>query len=258
MKKRIALENRLKHCKKVITLGVRPNLTDYEPWQLDLIREADVVYYPTAFYADIFDTLGKRTFPNYHTYKYTQDKIKQTALFNLLGMNHPKTRIFYGNRQKSHILKHFSFPFVAKTARGSALGRGVFLIADEDDLERYLMLNGPAYIQDYLQIDRDLRVVVVNGKALHAYWRIASRDEFRTNVSQGGEISTADIPEEGVSFAVRLAALCHVDDAGFDIYFHKGKFGVLEMNMKYGKEGFRAAGIDYETLIDDMITNDEI
>jgi len=65
--KRIALENRLRCCKHVITLGVRPNLDDYEPWQLELIRNAPVIYYPTAFYADIFDCLGKRTFPRYHT-----------------------------------------------------------------------------------------------------------------------------------------------------------------------------------------------
>jgi len=83
-KPRIALESRLRHCKNVITLGVRTNLSDYEDWQVELIRQSDVICYPTVFYADIFDTMGKRTFPNYHTYKYVQDKIKQTALFNLL------------------------------------------------------------------------------------------------------------------------------------------------------------------------------
>lgn len=258
MKTRVALENRLRNSKHVVTLGVRPNLSDYENWQLDLIRKADVIYYPTAFYADILDTVGKRVFPNYHTYKFTQDKIKQTALFDLLGNRHPRTRVFYGNRQKAHILRHFSFPFVAKTARGSALGRGVYMISNDADLARYLGLGGPAYIQEYLDIKRDLRVVVVQGKAIHAYWRIATGEDFRTNVSQGGQINLEDIPREGVSFAVRLAGLCGVDDAGFDIYFHDGRFGVLEMNMKYGKEGFRAAGIDYEALIDKMIENDEL
>jgi ribosomal protein S6--L-glutamate ligase len=96
IKPRIALERRLRNCKNVITIGVRTNLADYEDWQIELIRQADVILYPTAFYADIFDTMGKRTFPNYHTYKYTMDKIKQTALFNLLDISHPKTRVFYG------------------------------------------------------------------------------------------------------------------------------------------------------------------
>ena len=75
-------------------MGLCTNLSDYEEWQLDLIKDADVIYYPTAFYADIFDTAGKRTFPSYHTYKFAQDKIKQTALFDLLGIPHPRTRVF--------------------------------------------------------------------------------------------------------------------------------------------------------------------
>jgi ribosomal protein S6--L-glutamate ligase len=33
---------------------------------------------------------------------------------------------------------------------------------------------------------------------------------------------------------------------------------VLEANMKYGKEGFRKAGIDYTKLMEDMIENGEI
>jgi len=49
-KPRIALERRLRHCKNVITIGVRTNLADYEDWQIELIRQADVILYPTAFY----------------------------------------------------------------------------------------------------------------------------------------------------------------------------------------------------------------
>lgn len=256
--KRIALESRLRHCKNVITLGVRTNLSDYEDWQEELIRKADVIYYPTAFYVDIFDTMGKRTFPNYHTYKYAMDKIKQTALFNLLKISHPRTRVFYGNHQKSKILKHFRFPFVAKIPRGSALGRGVYLIRSEEELAEYNRLTRAGYIQEYFEIDRDLRVVVMRGQPIHAYWRIAKPGEFRTNVSRGATISFDNIPDEGVALAVNTARVCQLDDAGFDICFHNGRYWVLEANMKYGKEGFRQAGIDYYQLMDKMIENGRI
>jgi len=257
-KPRIALESRLRQCKNVITLGVRTNLSDYEDWQIDLIRESDVIYYPTAFYADIFDTIGKRTFPNYHTYKYVMDKIKQTALFDLLKISHPRTRVFYGNYQKSKILDHFQFPFVAKIPRGSALGRGIYLIRNEAELFEYNSLSRAAYIQEYLKIDRDLRVVLIRGRIIHAYWRIARPGEFRTNVAQGGTISFDNIPEEGLAFAQNTARLCQLDDVGLDICFFNGRYWVLEANMKYGKEGFRQAGIDFFKLIDKMIENGEI
>jgi ribosomal protein S6--L-glutamate ligase len=256
--KKIALENKLRDCNNVITLGVRTNLSDYEDWQLELIRASDVVYYPTAFYADIFDTMGKRTFPNYHTYKYVQDKIKQTALFNLLGIPHPRTRVFYGKRQKSKILRHFKFPFIGKIARGSALGRGVYLIENHAELAEYIELGGPAYIQEYLPLGRDLRVVVIGGRPVHAYWRIAKAGEFRTNLSQGAAISLENVPQQGVEFAANIASICRLDDVGLDIYFHGGQYGVFEMNMKYGKQGFRRAGIDYCTLMDEMIEHGQI
>ena len=37
-----------------------------------------------------------------------------------------------------------------------------------------------------------------------------------------------------------------------------GRFYVLEANMKYGKEGFRQAGLDYDQLMESMIANEEI
>jgi ribosomal protein S6--L-glutamate ligase len=255
---RIALESRLRQCKNVITLGVRTNLADYDDDQIEMIRGADLILYPTAFYADIFDTMGKRTFPNYHTYKYAMDKIKQTALFNLLQISHPRTKIFYGNHQKSKILNEFQFPFVAKVPRGSALGRGIYLINNEDELSAYNRLSRAAYIQEYLDIDRDLRVVLIRGRIIHAYWRIAPPGEFRTNVSQGATISFDSIPEEGLALARNTARLCQLDDVGLDICFARGRFWVLEANMKYGREGFRRAGMDYFKLMDEMIENGEI
>jgi ribosomal protein S6--L-glutamate ligase len=254
----IALESRLRQCKNVITIGVRTNLSDYEDWQVKLIREAEVIYYPTPFYADIFDTMGKRTFPNYHTYKYVQDKIKQTALFNLLKIPHPRTRIFYGNHQKSKILNHFEFPFIGKIPRGSALGRGIYFISNDAELSAYNELSRTAYIQEFLEFDRDLRVVLIGGRIMHAYWRIARPGEFRTNVSQGGTISFDNIPEDGLALAQNTARLCQLDDVGLDICFARDQYWVLEANMKYGKEGFRQAGIDYYKLMDQMIENGEI
>ena len=99
-KKAIALEGRLRDCKNVITLGVRPNFSDYDRREMTLIRNAKKIYYPSAFYADMFDAMGKPTFPGYHNYKCVQDKIKQTAMFELLEIPHPRTRVYYGKRQK--------------------------------------------------------------------------------------------------------------------------------------------------------------
>ena len=256
--KAIALEARLRDCRNVRTLGVRTNFSDYSPEEAALIRNAGKIYYPTTFYADLFDAMGKATFPSYHTYKCVQDKIMQTALFELLELPHPRTRVFYGKRQRNKIADYFKFPFIAKIPRGSAMGRGVFLIQNRADLNTYLEQTDAAYIQEYLPVDRDMRIVVIGSRIVHAYWRIAASNEFRTNVALGGKISLDPIPENARELARFAARACGWDDVGIDICEYKGELYVLEGNMKYGKEGFRKAGIDYTKLMESLIENDYI
>ena len=256
--KAIALEGRLKECKNVVTLGVRPNFSDYKPAEADLIRKAKKIYYPSPFYADLFDAMGKPTFPSYHTYKCVQDKIKQTAIFEMLNISHPRTRVFYGKRQKKSITNHFTFPFIGKIPRGSAMGRGVHLIRNRNDLNNYLAQTDTAYIQEYLPLDRDIRVVIIGRRIVHAYWRVAAHNEFRSNIAVGGTVSLASVPSEALELALHTAQLCRWDDVGIDVCRHEGRYYVLEGNMKYGKEGFRRAGIDYIQLMENMIENEEI
>jgi len=254
----IALEHRLRHCRNVRTLGVRSNLWDYAADEIQAIRKAAKIYYPSVFYADLLDAMGKDLFPSYHTYKCVQDKIKQTALFDLLEIPHPFTRVFYGKRQAEKILRSFAFPFIAKIPRGSALGRGVFLIHDEEALSAYMHQSPVSYIQEYLALDRDIRVVVIGDRVVHAYWRLAAEGEHRSNVALGGTISLENVPEEARQLALYTARACGWNDVGIDICTHQGRYLVLEANMKYGKEGFRRAGIDYVKLMEDLIEDGAI
>jgi ribosomal protein S6--L-glutamate ligase len=258
VKKVIALEHRLRCCRNVRTLGVRTNLFDYPEDAIQAIRQAPKIYYPSVFYADLFDAMGKALFPSYHTYKCVQDKIKQTALFHLLGIPHPFTRVFYGKRSLAKITRLFSFPLIAKIPRGSALGRGVYRVDNEADLADYLRRSAVAYIQEYLALDRDIRVVVIGDQVVHAYWRLAAKGEFRSNLAAGGRISLARVPEKALALALHTARVCGWNDVGIDICESEGQFLVLEANMKYGKEGFRKAGIDYFELMEALIANGAI
>lgn len=224
--KAIALGSHLSRCRNVITLGVKTNFSDYTPSEADQIRKASKIYYPSTFYAELFDTMGKQTFPSYHTYKCVQDKIKQNALFDLFQIPHPKTRIYYGRRQQAAIGDHFKFPFIAKIPRGSALGRGVHLIGNDEELRVYLNLTHIALIQEYLPTDRDIRVVVIGNKVAHAYWRVATEGEFRTNVAVGGTVSLEQVPPMALNLARHTARSCRWDDVGIDILPYEGEFYV--------------------------------
>jgi ribosomal protein S6--L-glutamate ligase len=184
----IALGSRLKGVPEVLTLGVKPNFFDYSVQERKLILGAEIILYPTLNYAQFFTTMENRIFPSLETYLYADEKIKQTTLFHMLDIPHPHTRVYYHLHHKD-IIKDFSFPFVAKLARRSARGRGVFKIHNSEELKNYLDLTRIAYIQEYLPHDRDLRVVLIKYHPVLAYWRIRSPDNFRTNLSQGGKIS---------------------------------------------------------------------
>jgi len=225
---------------------------------MELIRQAEIIYYPTTLYVDLFDSMGKKTFPNPTFYRYVGDKIKQTALFVMLGIPHPRTKIYYGEKQKRQILADFSFPFIAKLPRCSSKGRGVFLITNEQELAEYCQRTHIAYIQEYLKIDRDLRVVVINYKVVHAYWRIAPPGQYRSNVAHGATISFADIPQEALAFARQVAVRCKFDDVGLDICFTDGRYYVLEANMAYGQKGFLEANLDRRKILQEMVENGEI
>ena len=254
----IALEKRLRKCRNVITLGVKPNWDDYPDQAKAMMMAAKTIYYPSAFYAELFDTAGVGTFPSYHTYKIVQYKVKQSALFKLLDVAHPQTRVFFGRRQQKRITDLFQYPFIAKVARGSALGRGVYRIDNEEQLERYLVDNHVAYIQEYLPVRRDIRVVIIGDEIAHAYWRVAPEGDFRCNLSAGGGIDPSPVPDEAIALALQTARKCRWNDVGIDVIIHKQRPLVIEANMKYGKQGFRAAGIDYTAMMEKLIDDGRI
>ena len=253
----IALGSRLLGVPEVITLGVKPNFPDYTVRERDLIIRSERILFPTLNYAQFLTTMGKRIFPSLETYLYADEKIKQTTLFYMLGIPHPRTRIYYPLHH-NEILNDFSFPFIAKLARRSAGGRGIFLLRNSEDLETYLRATRVAYIQEYLRHERDLRVVLINYQPVVAYWRVRGSGEFRTNLSQGGKISFEDIPAEGIRLAQESAVKCRFNDVGMDLIHARGTWYVIEANMKYGREGLKMKGLDLKNILRSKLLSGEI
>lgn len=244
---KVAIGSRLKGIKNVTTLGVKPNLEDYPEDQRRLLLESPRIYYPTPYYAFNLALLGKELFPSLSTYYYAGDKIRQFSLFSLLKLPQPRTRIYYPGRFH-FIRKDFSYPFVAKIPRGMDSGRGVFLIRNDTDLDRYLSVSRVAYIQEYLPIDGDIRVVIIQNRVILAYWRKAAEGEFLSNVARGGSIDFHSVPSYAVDLAVTAARRCEFNDVGVDIIVHEGQSYILEANMRFGRKGFQQAGIDVKSV----------
>lgn len=256
-KQYIALGSRLSGVPQVITLGVKPNFFDYNARERALILSSDIILYPTMNYAQFFTTMGKRIFPSLETYIYSDEKIKQTTLFNILCIPHPKTRIYY-HLHHDDILRDFKFPFIAKLPRRSSQGKGIFKINNNNELKEYLELTNVAYIQEYIPHERDLRVILINYKPLLAYWRQRSSGTFKTNVYQGGIIDFRDIPDNALSYAKEYAIKCRFNDVGLDMINADGKWYLIEANMNYGRKALKLRGMNLKEILKEKLINGEI
>jgi ribosomal protein S6--L-glutamate ligase len=249
----ITFSHRYSQCPGVQFIQARPNFSDYTPQEKEWIRAAKKVFYPTPLYVDLFITLGIPIFPSRETYVYSGDKVKQTALYQFLGIAHPKTRVYFGP-QKQRVLHDFPFPFIAKIPRGSSMGRGVFLIRTLQDWEAYERRSAVAYIQEYLPLERDLRVILINHEVILSYWKIATYGEFRNNVALGASMEFEKIPDEALTFAEQVTKRCNFDDVGLDLCHTPDKgWMVLEANMTYGLQGLKEKGLDIRSVLRDFV-----
>jgi ribosomal protein S6--L-glutamate ligase len=253
----IALGARLRSVPEVITLGVRPTFLDYDQEERGLILRAEVILFPTINYAQYFSTMGKSIFPSLETHLYADDKIKQTTLFQMLNIPHPRTKIYYPLHW-GDILADFTFPFIGKIPRNSGRGRGVFLIRNRVELENYSRLSKIAYIQEYLPHDRDLRVVLVNYDPIIAYWRTVAPGNYRANLAQGAGIDFDGVPAEAVTLARETALRCRFDDVGLDLINCRGRWQLIEANTKYGRKALAARGLDIKEITRQKLLSGEI
>jgi len=176
----------------------------------------------------------------------------------MLNVPYPRTRVYYGHKQKQKILDDFAFPLIAKKPRGSAAGKDVFLIEDSDRLERYNKKVNPAYIQEHVQPEIELRVVVINYEKVFGSYRRVVGGDFRGNSVHAGAWQTKDMPGEAITLAKKIARQGGLSDVRVEMIFDGSLFQVLELNFQYDEMGDVHPGQDRFKTIMEMIERGEL
>lgn len=255
---RIAIGEQLKSCPQVITLGERPQMADYTERERRLLGSADTIFFPTARFVDIFATLGKETFPSINCYRLRGNRLKHTILFRLLDVAHPRTRVYYGHKQKAKIIKDFDFPFIAKKIMPTSDSKNSFLIDDPEKLDTYNRSCNPAYIQEYIAGKHELRVVVLNHSKVFGYWREAVADDLRGNLPRDEDWKMDEISPEATSLAKHIARAAGLSYVAVDMIFDGNRLWVLELNFQNEKIGDLHPGKDVIKMIIEMIERGEL
>ena len=213
--------------------------------EMAAIQEADCLLYPEYWQVNtLVYALKKRIFPSIASYHLGHDKIEQTRAFTAVAQQHvPHTLILPSTPSAiEQILDEMVMPFVAKRVR-SSMGEGVYLIETPSQLRDYAAHNEILYVQEYLPLQRDLRVVWVGRKVIAAYWR-EQGDGFHFNVAQGGVINYDDIPPQALKLVEQVALGLGIDHAGFDIALIDGHPWLLEFNLLFGLDGVNRLGVN--------------
>ncbi|HDZ07963.1 ATP-grasp domain-containing protein [Pseudohongiella sp.] len=244
------------------TLGL-PGITVLKPDDLfrqkDLLRQADWVLFPEYWQLNaLVFGLNCRVFPSEASYRIGHDKVEMTRAFQVVAPEHtPWTPIEANTADgRERLWQLMSLPFVAKLPKAS-MGEGVWLIESRQDWQRYCERTPVLYVQEYLPIDRDVRVVVIGDRVVTAYWRTQSDRGFYNNVAKGGQIDRSPVPAVVTNLALRLARTLGVDHAGFDIALVDNHPYVLEFNRLFGNQGLAQGSAIRDAILDYLVSKSE-
>ena len=189
-------------------------------------------------------------------------KIAQHGVFIENNIPIVPTNIFY---TKDQILNGnmggdiWGWPVIAKHEKGYQ-GKSVRKFDSWEEEEKFVKkINeknlGMFLWQKFLPTRWDIRVVIVDGKAIGGMKRSAVGEEFRSNFSLGGAVEEWKLSNEEKNLAEKVAKVCGLDYGGVDIMKdNEGKNYILEVNRQCQFQGFeKATGINVAGEVVDMI-----
>ena len=173
-----------------------------------------------------------------------KDKLYSQQILGQSNLPVPKTLLVKHPIDIEFVEKSLNYPIIVKTLSGS-FGAGVFLVENRKQLKQLMRMaeiTKPSYniiIQEFIEdsYGKDLRVFVLNGKVVGCMMRQSTDDDFRANITRGGEGIPYQITEEIEFLSGECARLLNLDIAGVDLLFNNGSYSICEVNSSPGFEG---------------------
>ena len=173
-----------------------------------------------------------------------KDKLYTQQILGQSNLPVPKTLLVKHPIDIDFVEKNIGFPAIIKTLSGS-FGAGVFLAETKrqfKDLIKLAEITKKSYniiVQEFIKesFGKDLRVFVLNGKVVGCMMRQSTDEDFRANITRGGEGIPYAIDEDIEWLGGESARLLDLDIAGVDLLFDDSGYQICEVNSSPGFEG---------------------
>ncbi|MDY0401858.1 hypothetical protein [Sulfurovum sp.] len=145
----------------------------------------------------------------------------------------PKTYIFYDKAKAAAFIEDTSYPKIIKKSYGPSNYGGYFVHKVESREEAKALFAQkkyyPQYLQDFIPMAADVRVMLIGHKPVCAFWRRPPEGAWLTNTSQGGTMDYMDVPKELLDLAVRVSKAANAEYWACDVAVGKdGRYRILE------------------------------
>ena len=145
----------------------------------------------------------------------------------------PKTYIFYNPKKAQKFMETTKYPKIIKKSYGPSNYGGYFVHKVDSKKEAKELIAkkkyNPVYMQDFVPMDADVRVMLIGHKPVCAFWRRPPEGEWLTNTSQGGSMDYQKVPKELLDLAVQVSKDANAEYWACDIAVGQdGKYRILE------------------------------
>ncbi len=235
-------------------------LADAYIWQADAREENYRTIHDRVYFIE--SVFKKPIFPDMNMYYAYNDKIKQYNILKNFGFPTPETYITHHKEQALGIIKKIKYPFILKDAHGYG-GYHVYKVENKKQAREFVekiwspqglkhhrsTMKNYFLAQEFLDIEKDLRVITMGDKAVRYFWRIG-QDKWKHNLGQGAGFSFENIPTKALRLCEKISHKMGYHWMAYDIFVPKGreplvsefacnftaKPFVREMQIKYIKD----------------------
>ena len=173
----------------------------------------------------LLEDKGFKTIPSVESWNICSSKYYCDRLFRANGLRTPKTIPLSYSDDSERVVKenNLKFPLILKSSSGSQTGVGVVIIESFRSLHptvqmiSFLEPNIDLLLQEYIKIDYDIRVLVVNGAVLAAMKRNVMDGDIRSNASLGATTESMELTDKEIEVSLKVAELVKGDIVGVDL-----------------------------------------